>query len=138
MMLKLKNLKNIGKSTLSKLEKHHFDCSCFSDEHTFTFVIDPDDGELYLSVFLSQYGHWDTTILNRDDTVRLATLCQRAVEARDAVTASNPEAPTYEYKSSDDYHIPSMGIQPPAEKSELPPPLDLPGSVWHGARITAS
>jgi hypothetical protein len=144
---------------LSKLEKHHFDCSCFSDEHTFTFVIDPDDGELYLSVFLSQYrgffgrvveavkyvfgytskyGHWDTTILNRDDTVRLATLCQRAVEARDAVTASNPEAPTYEYKSSDDYHIPSMGIQPPAEKSELPPPLDLPGSVWHGARITAS
>jgi hypothetical protein len=150
---------------LQPLERHHFDCECGSDEHTFKFVFDPDDGELYLSAYLSQYrgffgrvleavkyvfgytskyGHWDVTILNRDDTARLAALCQRSVEARDAYTKAHLETDgdsnTYghDFSVSSDFHIPSMDIQPPAEKSELPPPLDLPGSVWHGARITAS
>jgi len=78
-----------------------FECSCMSDEHTIRFkldVYDPDDIELYTSVFLNQYrgffgklwiavkylfgykckyGHWDCTILKLEDVDRLITLLQK-------------------------------------------------------------
>ena len=79
----------------SNFEKHHFDCNCTSDEHTFSFVHDSSDGELYLSVFLnkygffrrawtglkfilgykSKYGHWDCVVLDKESTERLRDLC---------------------------------------------------------------
>lgn len=98
---------------MTPIERHHFDCDCGSDEHTFKFAYDPDDGDLYLSVYLDQYrtffqrlgtaikyafgytskwGHWDTTILSRDDAARLAALCQRSIVARDAYVASHTQA----------------------------------------------
>jgi hypothetical protein len=100
---------------LAAFEKHHFDCICGSDEHNFKFSLDPDDGDFYLSVYLDQnrgffgrigeavkyvfgykskYGHWDTTILSRSDTVRLGELCQRSVIAYDAhMNEHTPDAP---------------------------------------------
>jgi hypothetical protein len=98
---------------LQPIERQHFDCVCGTDEHTFKFTFDPDDGDLYLSAYLSQYrnvfqrigeavkyvfgytskyGHWDTTIVSRDDTARLAALCQRSIEVRDAYVASHEQA----------------------------------------------
>lgn len=77
------------------MKREYFECECFSDEHTLTFTLDPDDGELYTSVFLKQwhpwyarlwiaikylfgykckYGHWGTWILREEDSQRLADL----------------------------------------------------------------
>jgi hypothetical protein len=100
---------------LNPIERYHFDCVCGSDDHTFKFTHDSDDGDLYLSVYLNQYhnffqrvwaavkyvfgytskyGHWDTTILSRSDTVRLGELCQRSVVACDAhMNEHIPDAP---------------------------------------------
>jgi hypothetical protein len=89
-------------------EKQHFDCDCGSDEHTFNFVFDKEEGELYLNVYLNQYhnvfkriwvaikyvfgytskwGHWDTTILDRASTERLRDLCQNSLAVRAAYVA---------------------------------------------------
>lgn len=88
---------------MTKMEKHYFECSCSSDEHTFSFSYDPDDGELYLSTFLNdwepwykrawkaiqyvfgykcKYGHWDCSILTKKETLRLKELCERSLEDR--------------------------------------------------------
>ena len=78
-----------------------FECVCKTDEHTIKFkldVYDPNDIELYISIFLNQYrgffhrlliaikylfgykckyGHWDCTILRPEDTGRLIALLQK-------------------------------------------------------------
>jgi hypothetical protein len=90
---------------MQSLEKHHFDCECFSDDHTFSFTFDPDEGELYLSAqmhqyrsffkrvwvgiryifgYESKYGHWDCTILDERSTARLKDLCEESLAARKA------------------------------------------------------
>jgi hypothetical protein len=89
-------------------EKHHFDCDCGSDEHTFKFTFDTEEGELYLSAYLNQYhnvfkriwvavkyvfgytskyGHWDTVMLSKNDTERLREVCERSLAARAAHAA---------------------------------------------------
>ena len=88
---------------MAKMEKHYFECSCSSEEHTFSFHYDPDDGELYMSAFLNdweawykrvwkavkyvfgykcKYGHWDCTILTQKQTQRLKELLERSLEDR--------------------------------------------------------
>lgn len=75
-----------------------FECVCMTDEHTIRFQLDatdPDNVELYTSVFLNQYhgffgrlwiaikylfgykckyGHWDCTMLKLEDADRLIAL----------------------------------------------------------------
>lgn len=77
-----------------------FECVCGMDEHTLRFKLDaydPEDVELYTSVFLNQYrsffgrlwiaikylfgykcrhGHWDCTIIKLEDADRLIALLE--------------------------------------------------------------
>lgn len=77
-----------------------FECVCSSDEHILRFKLDacdPDDVELYTSVFLNQYhnffgrlwiaikylfgykckyGHWDCTMIKLEDANRLIKLLE--------------------------------------------------------------
>lgn len=85
---------------MADMEDHYFSCACHSDDHVFRFVFDPDDRELYLSVFLcqyrpwykrlwyaaryvlgyrSRYGDWDSTTIREKDIPRLRDLCDRAL-----------------------------------------------------------
>jgi hypothetical protein len=78
-----------------------FECACFSDEHTLKFSYDPDENELYTSVYLNQYrsiwkriwvairyvcgyrtkyGHWDCFILRAEDAIRLRSLVDRVIQ----------------------------------------------------------
>lgn len=79
-----------------KTEKHLKEdvvlCNCSSIEHQFSFSYNPEEKEIYLSVFLNQYrtwwqrvwvgikyvfgynskyGHWDSVSLDRKDVVEL-------------------------------------------------------------------
>jgi hypothetical protein len=77
-----------------------FECQCYSDEHTLKFTYDPQDDELYASVYLSQYrnffqriwtavryvfgyrsryGHWDCFTLQREDAERLRGLLDQLI-----------------------------------------------------------
>ena len=85
-----------------------FECACHSDEHTLKFGYDPEDNELYTSVFLNQYqnvfkrvwialkyvfgykckyGHWDCFIMRAEDGERLKSLLDRLIQG--AKTGSN-------------------------------------------------
>jgi hypothetical protein len=82
-----------------------FECACFSDEHTLKFSYDPDENELYTSVYLNQYrsvwkriwvavryvcgyrtkyGHWDCFILRPEDAIRLRSLVDRVIQGASA------------------------------------------------------
>lgn len=84
-------------------EYHHFDCECHSEEHTFRFQYDTQDGDLYLSTFLNdfdpwykrvwkatkyvfgykcKYGHWDNTHLDLQTTKRLKDLLDKSIQLR--------------------------------------------------------
>ncbi len=89
-----------------------FECACHSDEHTLKFSYDPDENELFTSVYLNQYrhiwkriwgaikyvfgypskyGHWDCFLLRTEDAARLRSLIDRVIEG--AKTApSGPDA----------------------------------------------
>lgn len=77
----------------------YFDCDCSDFRHVFRFVLDADDGELWLEVQLNlwlpwylrlwhavryvfgkprMYGHYDVTALRKDDFARLQALLARA------------------------------------------------------------
>jgi len=85
-----------------------FECACHSDEHTLKFMYDPDENELFTSVFLDQYhsiwkriwiaikyvfgyrskyGYWDCFLLRPEDAPRLRSLIDRVIE-----TASAPRS----------------------------------------------
>lgn len=89
-----------------------FECACFSDEHTLKFSYDPDENELYTSVYLNQYrsvwkriwvalryvcgyrtkyGHWDCFILRPEDAARLRSLVDRVIQGA-SVGQSGAEA----------------------------------------------
>lgn len=74
------------------LKHEYFECSCDSNEHSLRFTHDPEDDEVYITTFLSQYrsffkrvgvavkyvlgykckyGHWDCTMLSKDEALRL-------------------------------------------------------------------
>lgn len=78
-----------------------FECACYSDEHTLKFSYDPDENELFASVYLNQYrhfwkriwvavkyvfgyrskyGHWDCFLLRPEDADRLKALLDKLVE----------------------------------------------------------
>jgi len=40
------------------LETEYFECECYTPEHTVRFTYDPDDGELYMSVYLWRWPFW--------------------------------------------------------------------------------
>lgn len=75
-----------------------FECACYSDEHTLKFGYDPEDNEMYTSVFLNQYhnvfkriwvalkyvfgykckyGHWDCFIMRPEDAERMKGLLDK-------------------------------------------------------------
>ena len=43
---------------MEPLEIDHFDCECHTPEHSIRFTYDPDDGDLYMSVFLWKWSFW--------------------------------------------------------------------------------
>lgn len=79
------------------MQKEYFECACHSDEHTLKFVYDPDENELYTSVFLNEdrffhrvwnglkyifgykckYGHWNCWLLRPEDVDRLLKLINK-------------------------------------------------------------
>jgi hypothetical protein len=71
-------------------DSHYFECDCYSDEHVFKFTLDKDDADFYLHVFLNdfdrwykcKYGHWDVTMLDKEDVERLRDLCDKALWAK--------------------------------------------------------
>jgi hypothetical protein len=83
-----------------KMETEFFECACHSDEHTLKFSYDPEDNELYTSVYLcqyrnffrhvwvavryvlgyrSKYGHWDCFTMQPDDALRLRGLLDKLI-----------------------------------------------------------
>jgi len=71
---------------------YFFECRCGSDEHTLRFVLDKEDNEIYVSIFLNKYqnifkricvaikyvfgykckfGHWDNWIMCNEDIDKL-------------------------------------------------------------------
>ena len=42
------------------MERHHFECACYSDEHTLKFVLDLEDEDpcIYVSSFLAAPSFW--------------------------------------------------------------------------------
>jgi hypothetical protein len=90
-----------------------FECACYSDEHTLKFSYDPEDNELYTTVFLNQYrnvfkrvwvalkyvfgyrckyGDWDCFIMRPEDGERLAAMLDRF--ARAARSTAGPIEPS--------------------------------------------
>ena len=75
----------------------YFECKCDSSEHTLRFVYDDEDDEIYTQVFLHapsffqrvwqaikyvfgykcKYGHWDCTLLKKEDIPKLIALLER-------------------------------------------------------------
>lgn len=84
-----------------KYDQEFFTCICNSDEHTLRFILDPEDGEIFVSAFLDEwpywyvrvwraikyvfgykckYGHWDSFIMDYDDYNRFHELLNKSVE----------------------------------------------------------
>jgi len=90
-------------------------CQCGSDEHTLKYTLDPDDGQVWTSVFLNdyrsfwqrlwvalkylfgykcKYGHWDCFNMEEADKDRLIALLQKSKEcARRANPEGSPGMP---------------------------------------------
>ena len=78
-------------------QSYYFECVCGSDEHTIRFILDPENHELFLHVFLNEpniflriwkgikyifgykcrYGHWDEWVLENSDTQQLKEMCEK-------------------------------------------------------------
>jgi hypothetical protein len=90
-----------------------FECACYSDEHTLRFSYDPDENEMFTSVFLNQYrnifkrlwialkyvfgykckyGHWDCFLMRPEDAERLKRLLDRMSQGAKAIPQS-PDQP---------------------------------------------
>ncbi len=83
-----------------------FECRCGSSEHTLRFTLDiedPEDKELFTSIFLNQYrsiwkriwiaikyvfgykckfGHWDCWIMKENDAKRLRDMCDKFISGK--------------------------------------------------------
>lgn len=85
-------------SEYNGFEEYYFSCECSTDEHTIRFTYDKEDGDLYMSVFLHhrnawyqriwialkyvfgykcKYGHFDNTLVRKDDAGRLIALLEK-------------------------------------------------------------
>jgi hypothetical protein len=76
------------------MKQHYFECDCHTPEHVIRFSYDDEDGDLYTEVFLShkvwykriwtaikyvfgykcKYGHFDCTLIRKEDYDRLVDL----------------------------------------------------------------
>lgn len=86
------------------METHVILCACHSDEHQLIYRYDPEDKEIYTSVYLhqyrgfwkrvwvgirymfgyqSKYGAWDSIHMGRDQIKILHDLTKRALEDQD-------------------------------------------------------
>lgn len=82
---------------MQPLEIQHFDCACFSCEHTMRLVYDPDDGDLWAEIHLAQsrpwwrrmwpalrhvfgyrskYGNWDCLLFRPEEAGRLTAVLE--------------------------------------------------------------
>lgn len=107
-----------------------YECDCSSDEHTLKFTLDPDDGMLWTSVFLSQYrgffgrcwealkyvfgyrskyGHFDCVHVREDDKPRLIALLQKSIECRQRHDAKNKGEKTPAEMGADYAHAGTEG-----------------------------
>ena len=46
------------------METHYFDCQCSDFGHTFRFMLDREDGDVYLEVQLKDWEPWYKRVLN--------------------------------------------------------------------------
>jgi predicted RNA-binding protein with PIN domain len=86
---------------MHKLKKHHVTCSCSSCEHTIRYTCDPEEAEVYIEVYLNQYrnslkriivaikyifgyksryGHWDTTLMDKEEIEALRNFLNQSLE----------------------------------------------------------
>ena len=98
-------------------DNHFFMCQCISDEHTVRVYLDPDDGEICISVQMLQYrnifqrivmavkyvfnraghgthGHWDVFEMNRADRPRFQAILDKQEQLEQAqgnAVISSPE-----------------------------------------------
>jgi hypothetical protein len=99
---------------LPKEQIEHFDCDCNSPEHTLRFMYMPpykyqnglEEGELYTEVYLQQYrnvfkriwialkyifgykcryGHFDCTIIKKEDYQRFKRLIDKVIQDKDNI-----------------------------------------------------
>lgn len=77
---------------------YYVECACTSDEHTLRFTLDAEEEGIYTSVYLNTYrqwykrvwvaikyifgyhcihGHWDCTLIDRDNIHQLKTVIQK-------------------------------------------------------------
>jgi hypothetical protein len=87
------------------MENQHYDCACYSDEHTLRFTLDPEDGDIYASQFMNhwfpwwkrvwvglryvfgykcKYGHFDCWIMRDEDAEKLRGMLDAYLAARAA------------------------------------------------------
>lgn len=85
------------------MENYYFDCQCSDFNHTFRFVLDNSDGDVWLEARLSQfrpwylrmwialkyifnkdnaYGHYDITLIKYEQLVKLQELINKAEEVQ--------------------------------------------------------
>lgn len=90
--------------SFTDLKHVYFDCQCSDFNHVFRFVLDENDGEMWLEMQMNMWlpwykriwvallyvlgmksgyhGHFDTTMLRERDYNRLHQLLERSVEAK--------------------------------------------------------
>ncbi len=87
---------------MQPLEKHYFECMCDCSAHTIRVTLDPDNGEVFVSVHLNEYHSWygrvwnalkyvfgyqssfgafDCTILKQEDYPKLRKLLRQSEKA---------------------------------------------------------
>jgi len=109
------------------IDTEYFSCECNNFSHTIRFVLDPDDGDLHLEVQLHMwrswhkrvwdalkyvfkypvpYGHYDTTILRREDYGRIRDMLKKSeliqALAVERSTALSGDGVPLEYSSRQD------------------------------------
>jgi len=96
-------LNETGNKMIDLMQTEYFNCTCYSPEHTISYTFDPEDGELYTSIYLykwsffkrlwiaikyifgytSKFGDFDGGIVFRDDELeRLKKLIDTVVQNR--------------------------------------------------------
>ena len=83
---------------MQDLEYNYFECQCYSPEHRYVFIYDPDENEIYVEPHLStyknvfkriwvaikyifgyksKYGNWDCWMLKNEDVQRLINVLSK-------------------------------------------------------------
>lgn len=83
------------------MEKHYFECQCYSIDHTFRIDYDSETQECYINIqltrygnifqrvwrairyifgFTAKYGHWDVTLIRPEDKQKLIQILEQIPE----------------------------------------------------------